>query len=94
MHCPACGSDGHAVIDSRPSGGLIRRRRSCSACGFRWSTIEIEVGAMRERVANIRAERKSYAVPPHLAADWRLLKRAGHTAEQTAEILGLSKVSN
>lgn len=92
MFCTACGSAENAVIDSRARGGLIRRRRSCSACGHRWSTIEMEVGAMREHTAKIRAERKSYDVPPHLKTDWRLYMDKGFSADQTAEILGLSKV--
>lgn len=93
MQCTACGSDRHTVIDSRPSGGLIRRRRCCSACLHRWSTIEMEVGALHEQATRIRAERKSYDVPPHLKNEWRLYMSKGYTADQTAEMLGLSKVS-
>lgn len=41
MKCPNCASSDTHVIDTvrEPSGG-IRRRRSCKACGCRFSTVE------------------------------------------------------
>lgn len=42
MHCPFCGHTDTQVKDSRPSddGASIRRRRQCSACSQRFTTIE------------------------------------------------------
>lgn len=42
MHCPECQADNTRVIDSRPAdeGAAIRRRRSCEACGARFTTYE------------------------------------------------------
>ena len=42
MRCPYCGNDDTQVKDSRPSedNTTIRRRRSCSACGGRFTTFE------------------------------------------------------
>src|SRR3954464_689068 len=42
MRCPFCGSDDTQVKDSRPTedNGAIRRRRFCSTCGQRFTTIE------------------------------------------------------
>ncbi len=42
MLCPFCGQDDTQVKDSRPAddGSAIRRRRSCIACGQRFTTIE------------------------------------------------------
>ncbi len=42
MHCPYCRNTDTRVIDSRVSddGGAIRRRRTCSECGRRFSTVE------------------------------------------------------
>jgi len=42
MRCPFCGDADTQVKDSRPTddGGAIRRRRFCSACGQRFTTIE------------------------------------------------------
>lgn len=42
MHCPFCRHTDTRVLDSRVAedGGAIRRRRSCSDCGRRFSTVE------------------------------------------------------
>ena len=42
MHCPYCPNTDTRVVDSRVSedGGAIRRRRTCSGCGRRFSTVE------------------------------------------------------
>ena len=42
MHCPYCRNTDTRVLDSRVAddGGAIRRRRSCSECGKRFSTVE------------------------------------------------------
>ena len=42
MRCPFCGFLDAQVKDSRPTedNASIRRRRSCSECGARWTTFE------------------------------------------------------
>lgn len=42
MHCPFCGYEDTQVKDSRSSedGAAIRRRRECSACHMRFTTVE------------------------------------------------------
>ena len=42
MRCPKCSEDDTKVIDSRDAeeGTTIRRRRSCLACGYRFTTYE------------------------------------------------------
>jgi transcriptional repressor NrdR len=42
MRCPFCGQEDTQVKDSRPAedGAAIRRRRSCAACGNRFTTFE------------------------------------------------------
>ena len=42
MRCPFCGKDDTQVKDSRASedGATIRRRRSCTSCGSRFTTFE------------------------------------------------------
>ena len=42
MRCPWCDADDDRVVDSRPAdtGGAIRRRRECAACGRRFTTYE------------------------------------------------------
>lgn len=45
MRCPRCGADEDRVIDSRvvKDGSGIRRRRECSQCQLRFSTLEMTV---------------------------------------------------
>ena len=40
MKCPYCGGLGSRVIDSRSLDDGVRRRRSCLACGARFTTYE------------------------------------------------------
>ncbi|OGY89452.1 MAG: transcriptional regulator NrdR [Candidatus Komeilibacteria bacterium RIFCSPLOWO2_01_FULL_45_10] len=42
MHCPVCPAKDTKVNDSRLSEGgfIIKRRRECAKCGFRFSTLE------------------------------------------------------
>ena len=42
MKCPKCGNDDDQVLDSRSSkeGVVIRRRRECLKCGYRFTTYE------------------------------------------------------
>lgn len=63
MHCPECQADNTRVIDSRPAdeGTAIRRRRSCEACGARFTTYE-----RCERVVMVR--KRSGALEPFDAA--------------------------
>ena len=40
MRCPYCGETESGVIDSRPVGEGVRRRRKCANCGARFTTYE------------------------------------------------------
>ncbi len=42
MHCPKCRSSESKVTDTREAadGSFIKRRRLCTACGYRFSTVE------------------------------------------------------
>ena len=42
MRCPFCGADDTQVKDSRPTedSSVIRRRRVCLSCNFRYTTFE------------------------------------------------------
>lgn len=42
MHCPYCGNKQSEVVETRESSDMdtIRRRRSCTACGKRYTTYE------------------------------------------------------
>lgn len=45
MRCPKCHNDDTRVLDTRPGGDTfsIKRRRCCTACGFRFSTMELPI---------------------------------------------------
>lgn len=61
MKCPACGQKNTKVIDSRiaDDGMLIRRRRECEQCSFRFSTHE-EV-----EVLNLTVTKRNHAKEPY-----------------------------
>ncbi|UCG91091.1 MAG: transcriptional repressor NrdR [candidate division WOR-3 bacterium] len=42
MKCPRCGRDGDRVLETRTSqaGSVVRRRRECGECHFRFTTYE------------------------------------------------------
>lgn len=60
MRCPKCGFEESKVVDSRPSDNYdsIRRRRECSACGFRFTTYE-----RREEMPLIVVKRDGHKEP-------------------------------
>ncbi|WP_149360123.1 transcriptional regulator NrdR [Lolliginicoccus suaedae] len=51
MRCPFCKSTNSRVVDSREAdeGQAIRRRRSCTDCGRRFTTVETAVLAVLKR---------------------------------------------
>jgi len=42
MHCPKCGHQDTKVVDTRlaKNNMAVRRRRNCSSCGYRFTTVE------------------------------------------------------
>ena len=48
MQCPQCTSTDTYVINSRKSGEHRRRRRKCSECKHKFSTMEILVKTKRD----------------------------------------------
>ncbi|MFF2082295.1 transcriptional regulator NrdR [Nocardia sp. NPDC058176] len=51
MHCPYCRHPDSRVVDSREveEGTAIRRRRSCPACGRRFTTVETAILSVVKR---------------------------------------------
>ncbi|MBN1943789.1 MAG: transcriptional repressor NrdR [Phycisphaerae bacterium] len=62
MQCPFCGQDEDKVIDSRSSEGgrVVRRRRSCLACGRRFTTYERVEDTVRLTVIKKDLSRQPY----------------------------------
>lgn len=54
MPCPKCGSCDSRVADKRVRHGLIRRRRVCAGCGYRFSTQESVAETLRRGRAAVR----------------------------------------
>lgn len=57
MLCPRCNKPSQ-VLDSRPDGKAVNRRRRCKGCGFRFATEEKVVGYQ----PNVRPS-KAYKAP-------------------------------
>ncbi len=79
MRCPSCQAEDTRVIDSRviEEGGAIRRRRQCSKCEFRFSTLE-EVEILSLMVDKSDGSEEAY--------DKDKLMRSMRTALQKREI--------
>lgn len=62
MKCPKCGADNDKVIDSRSSkdGAIVKRRRECLVCAYRFSTSESVVPADEMRVIKRSGEREPF----------------------------------
>jgi len=61
MRCPVCNNKETGVIDSRPSGDglMIRRRRECAKCKYRFSTAE-EIELLGIMVLKNDGQKESY----------------------------------
>lgn len=61
MRCPFCQNDDTRVVDSRltDDGDTVRRRRSCEACGVRFSTIE-EASLKLPHIVKSSGNREAY----------------------------------
>jgi transcription elongation factor Elf1 len=44
LSCPECGGR-TSVVDTRANGAFVRRRRQCTNCGHRMSSLEYIVGS-------------------------------------------------
>lgn len=64
MKCPKCGSNNVYVTDSRRDDGkVIRRRRKCADCEYRFTSLEVAV----EQLIAVRVGRETiYIVPKKL----------------------------
>ncbi|MDU2151333.1 MAG: transcriptional regulator NrdR, partial [Varibaculum cambriense] len=60
MHCPFCHNDDSRVIDSRTAeeGNAIRRRRECTKCNKRFTTIETAALSVKKRSGILEQKKK------------------------------------
>jgi transcriptional repressor NrdR len=100
VRCPFCRGEDSRVVDSREveEGQAIRRRRSCSTCGRRFTTIEELVLSVvkrsgvtepfsREKV--VRGVRRACQGRP---VEEDALQQLAHQVEETVRSLGVSEL--
>ena len=58
MQCPKCNKSTQ-VLDSRPDGRAVKRRRKCKSCGFRFATTESIIKQAKS------AKRKGLRISPY-----------------------------
>ncbi|KAA5826829.1 transcriptional regulator NrdR [Saccharopolyspora hirsuta] len=100
MRCPFCRGEDSRVVDSREveEGQAIRRRRSCSTCGRRFTTIEELVLSVvkrsgvtepfsREKV--VRGVRRACQGRP---VEEDALQQLAHQVEETVRSLGVAEL--
>jgi len=91
MLCPSCGGRDSCVVDSRPTVDArgTRRRRSCNACGWRWTTIEASIeDAPKVSLlpAIIAAEESLLATLEEIRSARRLLESIDYTQTAKADL--------
>lgn len=82
MRCPVCNYKETKVNDSRVSadGSNIRRRRECTKCSFRFSTVE-EMEILDLVVVKRNGRRESYSREKIVGGLKRALEKRAHTDE-------------
>ena len=85
MKCPKC-NKGTQVLDSRPDGQSVNRRRKCKGCGHRFNTAEtiiVETKTFRPKQTTPPPEKKAAPVKSSLPVNndlddiWDDLSNAG-----------------
>ncbi|MBI4142660.1 transcriptional repressor NrdR [Candidatus Uhrbacteria bacterium] len=89
MMCPKCHRD-TKVTDSRTSseGMIIRRRRECVRCGFRFSTIE-EVAILDLTVLKRNGRREPYSRDKVLAGLQKAIEKRPITSDELRRLVAV-----
>jgi transcriptional repressor NrdR len=87
MRCPWCGSTHDRVVDSRAAegGSAIRRRRECSGCGRRFSTLE-RVQEVSLTVVKRDGSKEPFDREKVIAGVMKAIKNRPVTGEQVAQL--------
>lgn len=101
MHCPFCHNDSSRVIDSRivDAGSSIRRRRECTSCNGRFTTVEKAILTVVKRNGLTEPfERDKLIVGVRRACQGRdvsddALKRLAQEVEETVRSQGSSQIN-
>ncbi|MDP3771352.1 MAG: transcriptional regulator NrdR [bacterium] len=90
MHCPKCKNGDTKVTDSRTSseGMLIRRRRECVRCGFRFSTIE-EVAILDLTIIKRDGRREPYSREKVVTGLQKAFEKRPITSEELRRLIAV-----
>lgn len=88
MRCPKCKHPDTKVVDSRDANDhkAIRRRRSCSECGYRFTTFE-SIASANFIVIKKDSSRESYNREKLARGIWRACEKRKITQEQVENLL-------
>lgn len=88
MNCPVCSHEDTRVIDSRVSADKtgIRRRRECSKCGFRFSTLE-EMELLDVTVVKRDGRRQPYSREKLAQGIRKSLEKRSYTEERFDQLI-------
>ena len=103
MRCPFCGHLDTQVKDSRPTedNAAIRRRRSCTECGARWTTFErvqlreltiVKKGGKKEPFEREKLTRSLKVALQKRPVQEEQIERIGNSIQRKLETLGESDV--
>ncbi|CAM01080.1 transcriptional repressor NrdR [Saccharopolyspora erythraea NRRL 2338] len=100
MRCPFCRGDDSRVVDSREveDGQAIRRRRSCSGCGRRFTTIEelvlsvVKRSGVTEPFSREKVVRGVARACQGRPVEEDALQQLAHQVEDTVRSLGVSEL--
>lgn len=102
MHCPYCHNADTKVIETRVNedGYSIRRRRECSRCGKRFTTLETTMLLVRKRSGNVEPfDRNKVITGVRKACQGRPiaeddLKQLGRRVEEYLRSTGVAEVKS
>lgn len=57
MKCAACTSEEVRVMTTRHTDSKVMRLRCCSACGHRWTTVEVDAQNLSRMESTVKAFR-------------------------------------
>jgi transcriptional repressor NrdR len=88
MNCPCCNNDETKVLDSRISleGHGVRRRRKCSECDFRFSTLE-EARILDLMIVKRDGATQAYKREKILTGLEMALRKRSYTSEEFSKLV-------
>ena len=86
MRCPNCSRGDTGVIDSRPTGARVRRRRECKHCGERFTTRE-ELAREFPKIVKRDKRREEYQSPKLRTSIGLALQKIDVSADRPEQLI-------